>query len=85
MTYMVAKSFHKAGSVALKRHVENLESDVRFLKELSDQWLHAYIQILTVGNFDVHAEYEPVTYVTSREDFEAHIEELARYSTHDRR
>lgn len=73
MGYMVAKYMAKPGSIALKQVKENAISDASYLRRLGSEYLNTGIEILTIGNFDVHAEYEPVTFVKDRDDFERKI------------
>lgn len=76
MSYLVAKDIRSAGSIALEHKRGNSTSDADYASKLARRYLTAGIEILTVGNFEVHAEYKPVTYVSTREEFEEKIEEM---------
>lgn len=76
MSYMLAKHVASLGSIALKREKSNSLTDAAYIRKLSQEYLDAGIEILTIGNFAVHAEYKPVTYAKSRKEFEQKIEEM---------
>jgi len=76
MSYIVAKYIWSPGSIALEQQRGNNRSDAEYAEKLTRRYLGTGIEILTVGNFNVHAEYKPVTYVNTREEFEREIEKM---------
>lgn len=81
MSYMVAKYIWSPGSIALEHKPGNNISDAKYAEKLAHIYLGSGIEILTVGNFEVHAEYKPVTYVESRKEFEREIEKMCLKET----
>lgn len=73
MSYVVEKQFGRPGSIAYKLQTSTTDADLKWMDELTTKWLAKGVQILVVGSFTIYAEYEPVTYVNSREEFEEHI------------
>lgn len=82
MSFIIAKDFHKLGSVVYKAPADlDIASTVR---DLEDKYEETDLQIVTTGRCDVYREYEPMIHVESLDSFKSEIASMTNHKTAQR-